>query len=136
MMMGGSRTRLKPGDLVMVDPVKPGVNPAAVLVAENGTDLFFQFSPRPWHETAPAGVKGLTVAEAEEVLRGEREYPQVLYKVWDEESQSSYAPPQSVLDEVERRQMSVEPARGSDPEVQDKIPPAPIDFDRPSSGLW
>lgn len=123
-----SRTTLKPGDLLMIDPIRPGVQAGTLLVAENGVDLMFQFNPRPWK---------LTAAEAEEVLRGERECPDggVLYKVWEESTQTSFPPPQSVLDEIERRQAQVE-ASGEAGESFDKIKPAPVNLDRPSSGLW
>lgn len=132
-----SRTTLRPGDLVMVDPVQPRVNPAPAQVAENGEDLFFQFNPKPWHHQTIRGHEGLTRTQAEEVLRGEREYDGgVLYKVWDEATQTAYAPPPSVLEEVERRQMAVEAAPQDDEPVNlGKIKPAPIDFDTPRDGL-
>lgn len=130
-----SRSTLKPGDLVMVDPVQGNVQAGPAQVAENGVDLMFQWNPKPWHTQSFAGVQGLTAQEAEEVLRGEREFPWILYKVWDEEAQHSYAPPESVLEEIERRQMAVE-AKGEPAESLGKIKPQPVDFETPKGGMW
>lgn len=131
-----SRTTLKPGDLLMVDPVRSGVLPTPAQVAENGVDLMFAWNPKPWHKQQINGVTGLTAQEAEEVLRGERTFEwAVLYKAWEEETQTPYSPPQSVLDEVERRQMAVQ-ATGEPAENLGKIKPEALDFETPKDGLW
>lgn len=126
-----NRTTLKPGDLFMVDPVRPNFIATPVLVAENGVDLMFQYNPKPWHTFEENGVRGLTAQQAEEVLRGEREFPWVIYKTWDEQTQTSYSPPESVLEEIERRQMAVEPVQGAATEEAGKIKPEALDFQTP-----
>lgn len=135
-----SRTTLKPGDLIAIDPVRPGVVAGTVLVAENGEDLYFAYTNVPWTERKDMeaqGQPGLTRAEAEEVLNGEREYPgAVLYLVWKEETQTSYGIPESVQEEIDRRQMAVEPISAEPGERFDKIPPRPLDFDTPRDGMW
>lgn len=137
-----SRTTLKPGDLIAVDPVKPGVVAGHAVVAENGEDLYFAYTNIPWHkreDMAKIGQPGLTRAEAEEVLQGEREYPgAVIYKVWDEDSQTSYGIPDSVAEEIERRQNAVAPITPTaDAPNLGKIEARPLDFDNtPSGGLW
>lgn len=134
-----SRYTLKPGDLLMVDPVIANVTPTPAVVAENGVDLMFAWNPKPWHQQRIANQPGLTAQEAEQVLQGKREYEwAVLYKVWDEESQTPYAPPESVIEEIERRQMAVEPIKSDEGiEAQGKIPPKPLDFDSyPQTGMW
>lgn len=130
------RNTLKPGDILMVDPVHPNVVATAAVVADNGVDLMFQYNPKPWHTFEENGVRGLTVQQAEEVLRGEREFAWVLYKVWDEETQSSFTPPLSVLEEIDRRQMAVEPI-GEPAENMGKIKPQALDFENTNpGGLW
>lgn len=132
-----SRYTLKPGDLLMVDPVRPGINPTPCVVAENGVDLMWQYNPTPWHLLNIKGLPGLTVKQAEEVLQGVREYEgAVIYKVFEEATQTSFAPPDSVLEEIERRQASVETVQSEPGEVFDKIKPAPIDFTTPKGGIW
>lgn len=139
-----SRTTLKPGDIIAVDPVKPGVQAGMAVVSDDGESLYFAFTNKPWHERedmAKIGQPGLTVSEAEEVLRGEREYTgAVIYKVWEDETQTSYGIPDSVAEEIERRQQaSVQPS-AQPGETFEKIPPKPLDFDQPYNpsrdGLW
>lgn len=137
-----SRTTLKPGDIIAVDPVKPGVVAGHVVVAENGEDLFFAWTNKPWTERedmARIGQPGLTRAQAEEVLQGKRSYEgAVIYKVWDEETNTSYDVPESVAEEIERRQAAAAPVTPPDEaENLGKIDPTPLNFDNyPSSGLW
>jgi hypothetical protein len=78
---GAARITLEPGDLIAWEAPELRHNvPGYMLVGPmpdvgRGEGLWFQFNPRPWHEYRIAGVQGLTVREAEEVLNGEREWP-------------------------------------------------------------
>lgn len=134
--------KLEPGDVIAVDPVKPGVVAGTCLVAENGVDLMFAYSNVPWTERKDMekiGQPGLTAQEAEDVINGKRKYEgAVIYLVWKEATQTSYGIPDSVAEEIERRQNEVAPIkRDDDPENLGKIPPRPLDFDNyPTGGLW
>jgi hypothetical protein len=98
---GTPRTTLKPGDLLWWEP-GPGEENAegsALLVSDDGESLMFQFARVPWHEMAAQamswGERGLTVQEAEAVLRGEAEFrlPGHIYKAYDEASGRSFSDP-------------------------------------------
>lgn len=92
-----SRITLNPGDiLIWHDPDAQTYEPVApMVVAPNGTDLWFQFAPKPWHLLTQDGVKGLTVSEAEDVLNGELEWdgPGYLFKSYDAEHDMSLPDP-------------------------------------------
>lgn len=80
-----SRTTLNPGDLV-VWASEGDAGDGVLLVAENGEDLWFQFSPKPWK---------YSVSEVEQFLNGQP-FPEEghLYKSYDEASGRSYADPE------------------------------------------
>lgn len=109
-----SRTTLDPGDVLMIAPDR------AVVVTEENT-----LQPNP----------GFIRQQAIEALRKDGQIGKhLIYKAWDENTQTSYAPPQSYLDEVERRQEAVQ-ASGEAGELLGKIRPAPLDLDAPRQGL-
>lgn len=92
------RTTLSPGDLLFwtADAEEENAQGAPLLVSEDGESLWFQFNPHPWHEQEIAGVQGLTVHQAEQVLRGELEWtgPGHLYKSYDAELDVSFGDPE------------------------------------------
>lgn len=71
-MSGTQPVTLKPGDLVRwePDPEEENVEASLLMVADNGTDLLFQFGAKPWSDMDFAGHNGLTASEAELVLNG------------------------------------------------------------------
>lgn len=83
--MSGTRSvTLKPGDLVYWVPPEDAENvePSVAAVSDDGTELMFQFGPRPWSQYPHPGP---TVAEAEEILNGKREFdlPGRIWKCYD-----------------------------------------------------
>jgi hypothetical protein len=101
-----SRFSLNPGDVLIVAPDK------MVAVTEDG------LSPHP----------GFSLEDARRALQDPTHLKgHVVYKAWEEETQTSYSPPQSYLDEVERRQDAVAPVPDAEPEVLGKIQPTVFD---------
>lgn len=95
-MSGTPRTTLKPGDLVMWAEEDPGMDPTPMLVTEDGQQFQFQFGRKPWHEMTFLGDQhGLTVPQAEAVLRGEAEFPLpgYIFKCYDEATGQSFPDP-------------------------------------------
>lgn len=94
-------TTLNPGDLIFWtgDPGAEYSAGAALLVADDGESLWFQFNPKPWHEQVLDGALGLTVHQAEEVLRGERKWTGSgrLFKCYDKATDRSLPDPQAAL---------------------------------------
>lgn len=94
-MSGTPRTTLKPGDLLWWEPgpSEETAEGSALLVDDAGENLMFQFARVPWHEMGEP--RGLTVREAESVLRGEEPFrlPGHIYKAYDEESGRSFSDP-------------------------------------------
>lgn len=92
--MSTPRTTLNPGDLVMW--VEEDLDPTAMLVTEDGQSFQFQFGRKPWHEMFfENGEQGLTVSQAEAVLRGEAEFPLpgYIFKCYDEATGQSFPDP-------------------------------------------
>lgn len=93
-MSGTPRTTLKPGDLLWWEPGAEEENTegSALLVTDDGEHLLFQFARLPWDQMDP---KGLTVREAESVLRGEEKFrlPGHIYKCYDEATGRSFYDP-------------------------------------------
>lgn len=109
-----NNVKLNPGDLVTW--VAPGHADVQLLVAENGTDLWFQFAPKPWHKLKVLGVEGLTVQQAQEVLSSPSKaalddfgIPGWLYKSWDEERSKGHGVPDWIAEKVEEAQANPEP---------------------------
>lgn len=100
-MSGTPRTTLKPGDLLWWEPGADEENAegSALLVSEDGENLLLQFGRKPWSQIG--NPRGLTVREAESVLRGEEPFrlPGTIYKAYDEESGRSFNDPALEVEE-------------------------------------
>lgn len=102
-MSGSLRDTLRPGDLLWWEPgpEEENVKGAPLLVTEDGERFQFQFARQAWDEMSFDGSSGLTVREAERVLRGEESFrlPGHIYKCYDEESGRSFNDPALEADE-------------------------------------
>ena len=93
-MSGTPRTTLNPGDLV--EWVEEDIETALLAVTEDGQRFQFQFARQAWDEmTFKNGEHGLTVPQAEAVLRGEAEFPLpgYIFKCYDEATGQSFPDP-------------------------------------------
>lgn len=99
--MDESRITLNPGDLVMWDD---GERSAMLLVTKGG-ELWFQFSKEPFEvmefrytDDQHSSFRGLSAAEVEEVLNGERCWhgDGYLFKCYDAETERSIPDPRGV----------------------------------------
>lgn len=93
-MSGTRRTTLKPGDLVLWEPELGDEehSPELAVVSPDGKSLLFQFGTKPWDRYPEPGP---TVAEAQEILRGERRLalPGRIWKTYDDETGRGYVNP-------------------------------------------
>ena len=95
-MSGTPRTTINPGDLVIwvEDPDIDAT--VTMLVTDDGQRFQWQFARQAWDEMTFIGdQRGLTVSQAEAVLRGEAEFPLpgYIYKCYDEATGQSFADP-------------------------------------------
>ena len=91
-MSGTPHTTLNPGDLVMW--VEENAT-SALMVTEDGQRFQWQFARQAWDEMTFDGTPGLTVSQAEQVLRGEAELllPGYIFKCYDEATGQSFPDP-------------------------------------------
>jgi len=102
-LQDGGRVLLRPGDLIFWEPsCAPSLSPyangegrvgAPLLVAGNGTDLFFQGHPQPWHLIRR--YRGVTAPVAERILNGEMDPPfdGYIYEMFDKATGQSFQDP-------------------------------------------
>lgn len=96
-----SKTTLKPGDLVIWDPEREGVDQSVMLVSNDGTELLFQFGTVPFSQMEilyEDGRKdyGLTAEQAVAALEYgvfPLAFPGVLFKAFDNATGTAYGDP-------------------------------------------
>lgn len=93
-MSGTRRVTLKPGDLVQWEPGddEENVGPSTLLVADNGTDLLFQFGTKTFKAMYE---HGLDVPELLGILNEGHQYagPGYFYKAYDEATGRNFVNP-------------------------------------------